>query len=655
MNKNNILVNQTLYGYNNGHQLLEKSIELPLDAQQTMLRLSDLSGQNIKDTFKNYYTGYFLNDINKAVVSCTWYADEMKRPGCVWTHSLIFNIDDLLYASNNIMNVINSFHRPDKNDNYCYSDVLSIEINSNNSTIDYLDVNKMQYIIWAIWGNQLPVIIPNDNSKEYSTELLYIWFKYGRYLPSNFSFSTGSLSMRKINNKLFDLQIMPYDFITSNNNRNYNILLSLNGITSFPIWVRESANLLMSESYKKLEDFITLFNLENFKLEYFSIFIKLYIATNADNHYISIINGLKIIEKVFTKEDRQCFAEKCINIYINKNDKLIFEEDCSINILTYFFNSSWLELQNKHINDLVYFSYKESKNKIKDIIQLITKKEKHSKAEYVLQTYSELILSNEFIEITEMDLKVCCTLIAFRFEFALCTEIWKQSESYQREVLLSLNVNQKKDSDINKLISIILNNSIFDLTEDIYVLFGYKCVDAFWDALFSNNIVNIKTIAALKNICRKHQDVCIKKLQKSHDFKDNKNIIDVIDIISPEFQDIKIIDCDIWITYYNQLRKSILFDDNKLKVSWFYFILILIYDEKFPIDIVSYVFNIVHDSLANKKVPSKEWYQIEYLLPKVAFYNQWDRCKRIRKAIKQKGYKLKEIEKYDDEFEDYML
>jgi len=66
-------------------------------------------------------------------------------------------------------------------------------------------------------------------------------------------------------------------------------------------------------------------------------------------------------------------------------------------------------------------------------------------------------------------------------------------------------------------------------------------------------------------------------------------------------------------------------------------------------------FNTIHDSLLQQITPSNEWYNIEPLLPPVAFYNQWDRCKRIRKAIKQKGYKIKEIEKYDTDLDIYLL
>ena len=59
--------------------------------------------------------------------------------------------------------------------------------------------------------------------------------------------------------------------------------------------------------------------------------------------------------------------------------------------------------------------------------------------------------------------------------------------------------------------------------------------------------------------------------------------------------------------------------------------------------------------MLNKQEVCSEWYGIEDLLPNVAFYNQWDKCKRIRKAIKQKGYKIKEIENYDNELDVHLL
>ena len=108
-------VEQTLHGYSNGHRLLQTSCKLPEQDGKKMLMLSDLSGNEFIGGFERYFTGYSLSD-ERIVLACTWYAEEMKRPGCVWTHSIIINAKDLACNSKMIAPaVINLFRRPESN------------------------------------------------------------------------------------------------------------------------------------------------------------------------------------------------------------------------------------------------------------------------------------------------------------------------------------------------------------------------------------------------------------------------------------------------------------------------------------------------------------------------------------------------------------
>src|SRR4051812_5480513 len=85
------LVHQTLHGYSEGHRLLAASVALPDDAQHLMLRMSDLSGPQVIQGFEEYLTGYPVPSLSAYAFAKTWYADEMRRPGCVWTHTLLLS------------------------------------------------------------------------------------------------------------------------------------------------------------------------------------------------------------------------------------------------------------------------------------------------------------------------------------------------------------------------------------------------------------------------------------------------------------------------------------------------------------------------------------------------------------------------------------
>ena len=82
-----MLIEQLLHGYNNGHHLIAGSVNLPLKDTDRMSYLSDWSGYvNPYDKDTCYITAYPLEESGYYVIAKSWYAEEMSRPGCVWTH-----------------------------------------------------------------------------------------------------------------------------------------------------------------------------------------------------------------------------------------------------------------------------------------------------------------------------------------------------------------------------------------------------------------------------------------------------------------------------------------------------------------------------------------------------------------------------------------
>ena len=84
-----LVLHQALHGYSEGHRLLESSIPIPDDLKRLMQRMSDLSGSSVINGFQDYLTGYPLSSLNAYALAKTWYAPEMSRPGCVWTHTFV--------------------------------------------------------------------------------------------------------------------------------------------------------------------------------------------------------------------------------------------------------------------------------------------------------------------------------------------------------------------------------------------------------------------------------------------------------------------------------------------------------------------------------------------------------------------------------------
>lgn len=91
-----IQLHQMLHGYRQGHNYLQGSIVLSSSHDMDKIAtLSDWSEYVGIDNRRDYITGYPLDESPYYVIAKTWYAEGMRRPGCVWTHSLLISKDDL--------------------------------------------------------------------------------------------------------------------------------------------------------------------------------------------------------------------------------------------------------------------------------------------------------------------------------------------------------------------------------------------------------------------------------------------------------------------------------------------------------------------------------------------------------------------------------
>ena len=127
-----IKIDQTVHGYTDGHCLLAKSIDLSKNSQRQMLIMSDMSGHSMTNGFEEYLTGYPLVDDGYYAFGKTWYASEMKRPGCVWTHTLLVKFDDIQCINDSEI-LLGLFKRPKKiikKDDYTNQIKLSLDANT---------------------------------------------------------------------------------------------------------------------------------------------------------------------------------------------------------------------------------------------------------------------------------------------------------------------------------------------------------------------------------------------------------------------------------------------------------------------------------------------------------------------------------------------
>lgn len=209
-------IHQTLHGYSEGHILLASSIStLTQRDRKKMAVLSDWDEYARKEDDSSYITTYPLPDSPYYVIAKTWYANEMERPGCVWTHSLLLDIsegsDFFDYRA-----LFFAFVRPQRDKYTDYNKPLDIkgEIEKKTLMPSPFKMPSLAHWLHVLLKKDEPLVFVVDQPTSYYQVFL---LSLMNHLPigilSKMSMCSGTGRIRKYENELFDLQ-----FIVNNRN-----------------------------------------------------------------------------------------------------------------------------------------------------------------------------------------------------------------------------------------------------------------------------------------------------------------------------------------------------------------------------------------------------------------------------------------------------
>jgi hypothetical protein len=202
-----ITIHQTLHGYHEGHRLLATSVELNAGEKAAMSQLSDSSGTGKEVGFTSYLTGYPLPNSRYYAFARTWYADEMPRPGCVWTHTLLIDIA-MIWMFQNPDDLLSLFSRPSTREHFSYNTPLTIDREDKVFNVEHdSDLDKLTCLLYS---SDKKLVLLAESAQQYELLILKAWNLQWPRLKRTFKFCTGSLSIRKAAGDILDLQVVPY-------------------------------------------------------------------------------------------------------------------------------------------------------------------------------------------------------------------------------------------------------------------------------------------------------------------------------------------------------------------------------------------------------------------------------------------------------------
>lgn len=647
LTNNGIKVEQALHGYSNGHHLLATSLSSISDKSSKLMSiLSDLSGPEITSGFEEYFTGYPLQNEGLYSFSKTWYASEMKRPGCVWTHTLLIN-DEYLNCDLNLFSLLNYFLRPnganfqlDK-----YSKQIIIQQKNDIVLSQTISKAKLEVLTWSLMSSERPIIIPTYSSKDYHAEIftviqsqLSLW---GHFL----TFCTGSLANRTIDKKTFDLQVVPQNIVKyiSRNITNSLVLDSIKKDPEYPQWVTVLSSEMMAPSNYNFQQFVCYFNSDLlFNRKLLGKMTILYTKTEIYNNKGTLPAYFNNVKKLFSDDIGDMIVYKTINGIFRQNNLQWFiyrslsstiEQLSTLDDFDFDLSQDIINVIKTSVGEM----WDNEKNTVKVIFDSLIASNINNIGELMITSIASKVSVNTLHSFTNMDLKACSVLVSSNNELALCNDLWKESRNFQLEILNCFNSSAMDDLTAKNIVNMIISTTDEVLYKQIYNKFGNSAVTTVLSWYYEASKKQ-KVDKEWLNIGGLNETECIKWIITIKQFDNYNMIYDLVLVLNPYSKDVLQFGKKPWERLFSIVDLFKLESTTRLSLSLFLLPILILTDGKFSDKIASFIFITINEKLANQQLDFDSWAKIDKILPEVPWFKAWDKCKRMRMAFKQKGY-----------------
>ena len=627
-----MIIEQTLYGYNKGHGLLASSFPVrPNNDSSLMSVLSDWTGFRNELGEDSYMTFYPLSNGEKYAFAKTWYADEMERPGCVWTHTLIVDLKDM--DRNFDFRVLNDyFRRPQKDEYDFYQHKIEIdnfETRYSNVVFSMFDDTSLLVLYLLLLGNNKNLFIYMDKDQRAYVALCFYLLQY---LPLDIlkwvSMSTGSISRRKLGSEDFSIQFTDNITNISLSNAPWKGKIAKENFTNGLLYIFE-------QSKKENDTFPSLIRLfredikdEKEKLFAFAMLMKeLDTALNEKVGGKEYANVLSLLEEYFPKQNEgirlksNFLSEKISSLYGTEED--------------YLFQIASLK------NDS--FLYPEETQFESRLMEL----DKDDHASYI-------------------DLITKIAALAHPNDTA-CKALLYAINNMEEQELLNL-----IDKEWEKLLPFISSNDRFfesgwwlkvsnDKFNTIFLLFSQKLFDKFiyWDGLL-NKAIDAETLVSedvSKKIIEKAKDAvsiifeaansgshhfvspsllqaCLLKKQDIFIWMNSQETINerverfLLYKIEPNDYDLKSNSSSVWKAFLNQ-------DNENKNIDFYIYLYILAHNwhDVIAIEMLKHSFYHIYIALSKNQLDEKYWNRISCFTSISYFIDKWDKCKILSRGL----------------------
>jgi hypothetical protein len=650
VHKNDVIeIQQTLHGYSDGHRLLEASRALPRKTERTVLIVSDMSGPTMLRGFESYLTGYPLPDASLYALARTWYAAEMTRPGCVWTHTLFIENADLARISD-LRALLGLFSRPQSgqalSEYHSPLTLRGIAMNAEGTNPDGILESIAANTLVALYSSpDKPVYIPADSSERYEDLILAIWTQQWPRLRRSFRFCTGSLSNRTVDGEAFDMQVVPVSLV-----RHISREVPHGGVidtekvapsTACITWLNAATTDLLSERDGPLRRFLWEFGAD--LMEGRAVFSRLVeVFTCLENMWrrkLSLTDLTEVVSQRFPTPTEAVHLKAGIFGEVKGNERQLLrgvsESELLRELVTTKHHAAF-DAEAIGMRGRARVLWESEKQQAKNLIIELVSTDLNPLGEELLAGFAEAMEGGEAADLLKTNSAALLILVKHNPVLATSPRLWYGSLDEQQKLLAVIMACQSiAPVTLKSIIAAMLASGADTIATDVLGQFGRQAVAAVLE--WFNSAASISP-QELKPTWR------LALASYPHDLLDWLHQVEephvatfalVASLLDPNSREVWSFGTEVWLRSAASVLSKLSRNDS---VRTGAFLLALAFNNPQPRaeELVSIAFERVHDAVEKDEITYDSWRLLEGHLPILSWWSSWDKCERLRRALVDK-------------------
>ncbi len=639
-----VTLQQCLHGYADGHQLLQSSTKFPPKADRLLLTLSDMSGPSMVSGFQAYLTGYPVTDTSWYAFAKTWYANEMPRPGCVWTHTLLIETADLARIRD-FRVLLELFIRPSKDlKQYSYITAVKLDllpVHTNARKSDPIDEGVAVSVLEGLYGHPTsPVYLPSETAGAYTDLVLEIWNQQHPKLRRSFLFCTGALSNRKLAGRNFDLQVIPTAAARHIRREISNgVFIEPNGAmtsTKAPPWISTAVSDIISPTEDTLRSFLLLFGADapsgrEAVPHLLDLYTRIY---QTDTDKSSLGELIHLICTYYPEPQQGARLKQSLlgGASSGKPPLPKYPESELLQGLATTDQYDALDAGALRVRERAKHLITRVPSEAKALINKLLDYKLNPLGEEMILGMSEAITVNDALDLAAQKYDLLFVFAKYNPALFAAPQVWQEQYDRQRELydLVSPRI-KSGELAVADIIRAMLEAKSDVLAEEISRQYRAEAIDAVLNWL---NVSDASTLPdRWERVLSQQTDAVLHWLNNTETPHATTMAL-LTRLLDPHSPRVIKLGTQIWLPL---VRSSSQLDEQALiKVMAFLLALSFNNPDTHAPELTAETFKPVHDAAAHERLPYQSWRLLMYQAPSHSWWGEWDKCERLRRALVDK-------------------